>query len=188
MTTPTPPRTGDQVTREEGVSRERTACAAGTRTGRPSFWRRRLVDPLVAQLRQGVTPEKLALTVALGLALGCFPIVGSTTILCAAAAVIFRLNQPIIHAINQLVYPLQLVLLIPHYRAGEWLFRTSPVPLSLPLLFERFAADAGQFLHDYGLLALQGIAVWCLLAPAAIAFVYFATRDPLRVLARGIAR
>ncbi|MFN0126123.1 MAG: DUF2062 domain-containing protein [Verrucomicrobiales bacterium] len=188
MTTPKPPRTGNQGTEEERVPREQTDGPAMTHTGRPSFWRRRLVDPLVAQLRQGVTPEKLALTLALGLALGCFPIIGSTTVLCAAAAVVLRLNQPIIHTINQLVYPLQLALLIPYYRMGEWLFRTPSVPLSLPLLFERFAADAWQFLQDYGLLALQGIAVWCLLAPGAIAFVYFATRDSLRVLARGIAR
>ena len=52
---------------------------------RKSFWKRRVVTPLIAQLKQGVTPEKLALTVALGLVLGIFPILGATTLLCGAA-------------------------------------------------------------------------------------------------------
>jgi len=154
----------------------------------PTFWQRRMVAPLRAQLVQGITPEKLALTVALGLVLGCFPILGAATALCTAAGFTLRLNQPVIHAVNQAAYPLQLTLLIPHYRAGEWLFQTSPVPLSITMLYDRFTADWRQFLHDYGLLALQGVAVWCLLAPVVAATLYFATRNPLRHLARAMAR
>ena len=61
-------------------------------TVRESFWKRRVVTPLIAQLKQGVTPEKLALTVALGLVLGIFPILGATTLLCGAAAIALRLK------------------------------------------------------------------------------------------------
>ena len=154
----------------------------------PSFWRRRVVDPLMGQLKQGITPEKIALSIALGFVIGCFPILGAATLLCTAAGVALGLNQPVIQVVNQATYPMQLALLIPHYRAGEWLFQTPPVPLSIPLLYERLAADWRQFLQDYGQLALQGIAVWCLLAPPVAAAVYFSTRDPLRVLARGLAR
>ena len=88
-----------------------------------SFWQRRVVAPIVVQLRQGITPEKIALTIALGgLVLSLFPILGSTTLLCGLAAVVLRLNQPIIQTVNLLAYPLQLALLIPFYRAGERLF------------------------------------------------------------------
>ena len=153
----------------------------------PTFWQKRVVTPVVAQLRQGVTPEKLALTIALGLALGCFPLLGSATLLCGLAGLALRLNQPVIQLVNYGAYPLQLTLLIPHYRAGEWLFQSPPVPLSIPLLYQRFAEDFGSFLRDYGLLALQGIAVWCLLAPPAAAALYFATRGPLRLLARTLS-
>jgi len=164
------------------------AARTGETPAQPTCWQRRVASPLLAQLRQGVTPEKLALTIAFGLVLGCFPILGSATLLCGLAAVVFRLNQPAIQLVNYAAYPLQLALLIPYYRAGEWLFQTPPVPLSIPLLSERFTADFGQFMHDYGRLALQGIAVWCLLAPVAAAAVYFLSRAPLRVLARGRLR
>jgi uncharacterized protein (DUF2062 family) len=50
------------------------------------FFSRRLVRPLLNLLRQGVTPEKIALSVALGVMLGVFPVLGATTALCALAA------------------------------------------------------------------------------------------------------
>ena len=152
----------------------------------PSFWQRRVVAPIVAQLTQGVTPEKIAFTVALGIALGVFPILGATTVLCAIAGIVVKLNQPIIQAVNYLVYPLQLVLLIPFYRCGEHLLGRAPIPLSVSLLLERFRADAVQFLKDFGMVGVGGILVWLILAPPAIAAIYFVTRGPLRALGRRI--
>ena len=153
-------------------------------TVRESFLKKRVVTPLVAQLKQGVTPEKLALTVALGLVLGIFPILGATTLLCGAAAITLRLNQPVIQLVNYFAYPVQLALIIPIYQAGEKLFGNAPIPLSIPLIFERFRADFGQFLRDFGMIAVQGIAVWCILAPVLIAALYFTTRPLLRRLVR----
>ena len=69
---------------------------AESTAARPSFWRRRVRDPIMAQLKQGTTPEKIALTIGLGVALGVFPILGSTTALCLAAAALLKLNQPVI--------------------------------------------------------------------------------------------
>ena len=127
-----------------------------------SVWTRRVVTPLVNQLRQGITPEKISMTIALGLVLGVFPILGATTILCGLAAVRLGLNQPIIQLVNYVAYPLQLLALIPFYRAGETLFRQPHLPLSIPMLIERFRADTGKFFGDFGLVAVQGIVVWCL--------------------------
>lgn len=153
-------------------------------TARESFWKRRVVTPLIAQLKQGVTPEKLALTVALGLVLGIFPILGATTLLCGAAAIALRLNQPVIQLVNYFAYPVQLALIIPIYQAGEKLFGNAPIPLSIPLIFERFRADFGQFLRDFGMIAVQGIVVWCILAPVLVSALYFTMRPLLRKLAR----
>ena len=47
-------------------------------------------------LRQGISPGRLGLTLALGFAIGCIPVVGVPTVLCAALALLFRLNQPAI--------------------------------------------------------------------------------------------
>jgi len=148
-----------------------------------SFWSRRVVAPIVRQLKQGVTPEMVALTVALGLVIGVFPILGSTTLLCGIAAAALGLNQPIIQLVNYFAYPAQLLALIPFYRAGESLFNRPHLPLSMPMLIERFRADVGQFFSDFGMVAVGGIVVWCLVAPFVAAAVYYLTRPPLRLLA-----
>jgi uncharacterized protein (DUF2062 family) len=140
---------------------------------RPSFWQRRVAGPILAQLRQGITPEKIALTLALGAVFGIFPILGLCTLLCALAGVWLRLNQPVIQLVNYLVYPLQIALLIPFYRAGERLFGAEPVPIvNVAELVARFGADPWQFLIDYGRVGLYGIAVWALVAPVLILLAY----------------
>lgn len=71
-----------------------------------------------AWLVQGVTPRRLALTLALGFAIGCIPVVGIPTALCALLALALRLNLPAIQAANYLVMPLQLVLIVPFVKLG----------------------------------------------------------------------
>jgi hypothetical protein len=91
----------------------------------------RWLKPFIQLLRQGISPEKIALTIALGIMLGVIPVIGSTTLLCALAAVVLRLNLPAIQLVNGVVYPLQLILLIPFYRMGAWLFHTDVSTITL---------------------------------------------------------
>ncbi len=139
---------------------------------------------IVTQLRQGVTPKEIALTIALGLVLGVFPILGATTLLCGIAAARLRLNQPVIQLVNYVAYPLQLAAIIPFYRAGESLFGQPHLPLSIPMLIERFRTDIGTFIGDFWLLAVQGIVVWCLVAPLVAFATYHALQPALRALVR----
>lgn len=66
----------------------------------------------------GLSPETIAVIFVLGLVLGVFPVFGLPTLLCAAAAVTFRLNLAAIQLVNQLSAPLQYALLFPLGRAG----------------------------------------------------------------------
>lgn len=154
-----------------------------------SWWRRRIVAPIVAQLSQGITPQQIAFTLAAGSVIGIFPVLGTTTLLCGLFGLALRLNQPIIQLVNYLVYPVQIALLFPFYRAGEWLFGLTPVPLlSITELAQRFAADPVQFFADYGLVALCAAAVWLLLAPLLTGALYVVLRGPLQALASGLRR
>ncbi len=144
-----------------------------------SFWQRKVVAPILAQLRQGITPEKIALTAALGAVIAVFPILGSTTLLCGLVAWGLRLNQPIMQLVNYLCYPLQFVLLLPFYRAGEW-FGAPHVSLSIPEMLARFQAGPMEFIAEFGLVALGGIAAWLLVAPIAVAAIHFSLLPILR--------
>lgn len=165
-----------------------TGHAAPLIPRRESAWRRRVIAPIVGPLRQGITAEKIALTIALGLVIGIFPILGATTVLCGIAAAWLRLNQPIIQLVNYLAYPAQLLTLLPFYRAGEALFGRPHLPLSIPTLVERFRDDTGKFFGDFGMIAVAGIVVWCFVAPLFTGALYFALRSPIRGLATRVRR
>ncbi len=151
------------------------------------FWKRRVTDVVVAQFRQGITPEKIALTVALGGVLAVFPILGSTTLLCGLAAFCLGLNQPIIQLVNYFCYPLQLALLLPFYRAGEWL-GAPHLALSIPQLVDRFRAGPLRFVADFAGIALGGIGIWCVVAPVVAALLFLALRPPLRLMSARLHR
>jgi uncharacterized protein (DUF2062 family) len=143
-----------------------------------------LVRPVVQQLTQGVTPPKIAQAVSWGVTLGIFPIIGSNTLLTLMVGVPMKLNQPVLQAFKTISYPLQWSLLLVFYRAGEWLFNAPHVSIHIPTVMKRFFEEPGQFFRDYGMTALYGIVVWCLIAPLVLAALYFITKPAIERLAR----
>jgi len=148
----------------------------------PSFWQRRVVMPLVGQLRQGVTPEKLAESLAWGLVVGIFPILGTTTMLCGVAALARRLNHVAIQLVNWLIYPVQLLLILPFLQLGNRLFGYPPIELSVAEISAHFNQDFMSAVRDFGGLALRGIAAWVLVALVTIPLLAWLFRQPLRRL------
>ncbi|WP_276374444.1 DUF2062 domain-containing protein [Chryseolinea sp. H1M3-3] len=110
--------------------------------------------------RQGLTPHKLAMTCALGVVIGIFPIFGTTTMLCFAIAIAFRLNIAIIQLVNYLVAPLQVLFIVPFIKIGTILFRMNPFPYNADQLTELFQNDFFLLLKEVGLALLLGTAVW----------------------------
>ena len=125
-------------------------------------------------------PEKVALSVALGAALGVFPAVGWTTALCALAAIILRLNLPAIQIVNYLVYPAQIALLVPFFRLGEKLFRAPHLPVSVPQIYALIHASAWNAAKLLWTTTWHAIVVWGLLAPVFVGFVYAILTPVLR--------
>jgi uncharacterized protein (DUF2062 family) len=153
------------------------------------LFQRRLVRPILDLLRQGVTPEKIALSVALGVALGVFPVLGSTTALCALGALVLRLNLPAIQIVNYFVYPLQIALLVPFFRLGERLFRAPHLPLSVPQIYAMIHANMWNAIRSLWTTTWHAILVWCMFAPVFVAIVYAILAPALRrVLRRQSAR
>jgi len=90
--------------------------------GRVSDWlRRRVRDPLVAELRQGATPEAVSAAVAISFAIAILPFIGLTALLCLVAGRLFHLNQVVMQIINHTAFPLQILLIVPFVRLGETL-------------------------------------------------------------------
>jgi uncharacterized protein (DUF2062 family) len=147
-----------------------------------------VVGPIVQQLTQGTSPDKIAAGVAWGVCIGIFPIIGSTTLLSILVGIPLKLNQPILQAFKTLATPLQWALVLGFYRSGEWLFGAPHVSIHIPSMIERFFAEPGPFFRDYGMTALYGIAVWCLVAPILWWVLYGICQPLISRLARTLSR
>ena len=142
-----------------------------------------LVQPILRQLTQGVTPPKIAQAVSWGVTLGIFPILGSNTLLTLIVGVPMKLNQPVLQAFKTVSYPLQWSLLLGFYRAGEWLFGAPHVSIHLPTAMQLFFEQPGTFFHDYGMTALYGIVAWAMVAPLILLVLYLVTKPVVERLA-----
>jgi len=139
---------------------------------------------LGALLRQGHTPEKIALSVALGITLGLFPIFGTTTLLCVAAAVALRLNHPAIQITNQLMYPIQIPLIVVFIRLGESMLGVAPIPFSATLMMAELRAHPAVLMERFGAAGLRGVLGWALVAPVVVGLTYAVLVPILRMASR----
>lgn len=136
------------------------------------FFKRRLLDPLLALLKQGVAPERLALCVAIGVTVGLIPVLGISTLLCTVIALAFRLNLPAIQLTQAVMAPLQLLLIVPFVRLGEWMMHAATQPVSI---------SAGLALMKQGIwhtvivlkdAILHASVAWIAVAPVAVFMLY----------------
>ena len=146
--------------------------------------RRRLVRPVLEQLTQGLSPDAVALTIAIGLAIAVVPVVGTTTVLCAAVALALRLNQPLIQAINYLSFPLQIAFILPYLKLGRLLFGGPAIRMSAHELAALFSERPAEAVEVLGRAALQAFGAWLLTAPIVAGVVFLAVRPVLRAAAR----
>ena len=133
---------------------------------------RRILEPLLGLLTQGISPDRLALCVAIGVVVGNIPILGVSTILCAAIALVFRLNLAAIQIVQAAMAPTQLLLIIPFVRLGEWILRVPPEPVSIKQGMALLAQSAGHAIAVLWNAILYAGLAWLLVAPLAVYSIY----------------
>lgn len=148
------------------------------------FLRRRLVDPILALLRQGLAPRELALCLALGTGIGLFPVLGVSTPLLAAIALLWRLNLAAIQLVNYLIYPLQLLLIIPFVRIGETMTGAAPQPLTITAGLDLMSQGVWHAVVTLWEAIVHATLGWVLLGPAGIYVLYRLLEPMLRRAAR----
>jgi uncharacterized protein (DUF2062 family) len=133
---------------------------------------KKIVQPFIDLLLQGISPRRLALTIALGLMLGVIPVLGSTTLLCTLAAVSLRLNLPAIQLVNGLAWPLQLTLLVPFLRAGAWLFGDRRTTITLNDVGTLIRANVWHAIVTLWTVTMHALVVWLVAACVGTAVLY----------------
>src|SRR5258705_8136410 len=95
---------------------------------RENFLQRRVIKPLVKLLRQGVTPEKLALSLALSVTLAVIPAFGWSVWLCGLAGPGSCPDLTPIAVVKYFLFPVHVGAQVPLFRSCEKHFRAPTLP------------------------------------------------------------
>jgi uncharacterized protein (DUF2062 family) len=147
------------------------------------FFRRRILRPLLCQLRGGVTPRRLAWSLALGIVIGINPSVGLTTVVVVLLAWTLGLNQMASQIGAHAVAPLHLLLFVPFIQLGVHLFHTRRLPLSRQQL-EHLSHHPWRLIRDIWQWEWHALIVWGLVAAVTMPLFALYIRRGLVLLMR----
>jgi uncharacterized protein (DUF2062 family) len=147
------------------------------------FFRCRILRPLLRQLRGGVTPRRLAWSLALGMVIGINPSIGITTLLVVAIAWAFGLNQIASQIGSHAVTPIHLLLFVPFIELGVHLFHTSRLPLNRHQI-EHLSHHPWYLIRDIWQWEWHALIVWGLVAAIAMPVLAVYIRRGLVLLMR----
>lgn len=137
----------------------------------------RLAGWLRRQLTQGISPDRLAFTVAAGTACSLFPFLGLTSLLNLVVGLALRLNQPVLQGLNQLLGPLQLILILPYVRLGEWIWRNPGEGFALSEMIRSFRdGSTAEFFQRFGWAGIHAFTAWAVTAPPVVLALNWALR------------
>ncbi len=129
---------------------------------------------MINLLKEGLTPEKLAVTVALGFIVGIFPL-PVTTGFAVIVAFLFRLNLAAMQIVNYFVYPLQLALMIPFSKIGEKLLGAESSTMNINQITAVFEQGVMATLQQLWLFMLHSVFAWIVISiPVGFVFYYVA--------------
>lgn len=151
-----------------------------------SWWQRWLLKPVTKQLMVGMSSERISWTISLGIVLGVFPILGTPTLICLLFGWAFGLNQAVLQVFKELAYPLHLILILVFIRLGEQLYRVPVTSFSVHQLIMKFKDDPLQFTKDFGVMALQGVSAWLLIAPFAAILIKISVMPMVKKLSSSL--
>nr|XP_043635993.1 uncharacterized protein LOC122607137 [Erigeron canadensis] len=146
---------------------------SNSRIGAIGSWLRyKIVDPFIIILGRGAEPKQLALSTALGISLGVFPIVGVTVFLCGLAIAVLgsSVNAPTVMLANFVATPLELSLMVVFLRFGELITGGAHFPLTSDALKKVLTGEASMEIIWSILRALLG---WLVLSPLILGALYF---------------
>jgi uncharacterized protein (DUF2062 family) len=147
------------------------------------FFRCRILRPLLRLLRGGVTPRRLAWSLAVGIVVGINPSVGVTTLLVILLAWTFGLNQVASQLGAQAMTPLHLLLFLPFIELGVHLFHTRRLPLSRQQI-EHLSHHPWRLIRDIWQWEWHALLVWGLVASIAMPLLAMYIRRALVLLMR----
>lgn len=147
------------------------------------WFRCHVLRPLLRVLRGGVTPRRLAWSLALGMVVGINPSIGLATLFVVLVAWVFGLSRLASLIGVHVVTPLHLLLFIPFIELGVYLFHLRKLPIDRKQL-AHMSHHPWRLLHDIWLWEWHALIVWAVVAAIVTPFLAMYLRRALIVFLR----
>lgn len=142
--------------------------------------KRKFVIPIIKIIKQGISIERLAISLALGFIIGIIPLYGVTTFLVSCVALSLRLNFIAMQIAHYIVTPFQLALLIPFYKMGDAVIKSSDTGFTIQQLIHLFKSDFWNALREFWLINLSAVGIWLILSIPLYLLLYYSITYTLR--------
>ncbi len=138
--------------------------------------KRRFVFPLIKAIKAGISVERLAVSLALGITVGLIPLYGFTTLLVGGIALSLRLNFVAMQVAHYIVHPIQIALLIPFLKMGDAIVKSGDISFTVHQYIYLFKTDFWTALHDLWLVNLSAVFIWSIVAVPLFLLLYYSIR------------
>lgn len=152
------------------------------------IWKNKATKKITEVFKQGITPEKLALSLSLGITVGIIPLYGLTSLLVTLVALSLRLNFAITHIAHYVVHPIQIVLIIPFLKLGQIFYGESLFPYSIKKIIYMLNTDLWGSLHNFWTAYLSAFLIWLLISGPLFLLLYRMLLITLRKFSLSIAK
>jgi uncharacterized protein (DUF2062 family) len=138
-------------------------------------FRQKVLIPFKIIPKDGLSNQKIALSVTIGIVSGIFPVIGGTTAVGLLLLAAMKQNLVTVQAVSWLMSPIQLLSIIPFMRTGAWILHKSPVHITLNQIMLAFEPGWWMGLKNLGILHLYAALAWAVFAlPAGFVLYYSA--------------
>jgi uncharacterized protein (DUF2062 family) len=127
-------------------------------------------------LKQGTAPHELSLTIAISISMGLIPLLGVNSAACAAIAIIWRLNVPLMQLLMWVFFPLQLFLYMKFFGLASFIFQREVFSMTFAQLWQLFKVDWLLAIQKFAMGNLFAIAAWAIFAIPLTLAVYYISR------------
>jgi uncharacterized protein (DUF2062 family) len=126
-------------------------------------------DKTTTLLKQGLTPKELSQSIIVSGLISTIPILGVSTFMITTVSLKRKLNLPLMISFSYLMWPVQIIMIIPFIRIGEYIFSVPRNQHTVEEIISSFQSSFFQTLSHLSFELLCGLGGWLLTAvPIAI--------------------
>ena len=124
----------------------------------------------------GLSADKLALSITIGIIAGLFPVIGATTIISLFLTMLFRQNLLVVQSVQWVMALFQVLLIIPFMQIGAFILSQQALHINIEQISLAFEPGIISGIKTIGIFHLYAILTWTILSIPTGAISYFVFR------------